>query len=892
MPLALGALLGAIIGGVAALLIVSIASIILFQQYKHRRLLAHTNAAGERRLSRYPGGHLSITDEDVARMPGTRAVFRRSMHTHYGRTPPFAQMTSMEELHPQTILKSLSKARVNDVDHGADNPESAIPHQSWPLPRRLTRSSARPTTKAQSLSVPPISEKAREAVRFVPAKRVSESLDQEPKKEEMVKAAPMEGKRQENGSPPATTSPGVILKPKPLFHDQGRRSVSHGTLSRLPGSRSTPAGLYVFDSVESKPKAMDKPRLPRSVSLSSQEPGLAPTQPVPPLPLEVQKIKSMRDLNARRGSGMSLPFSDRTSVVDDDASKVFSHIEADFASVSLVSRPTEESTIKDIGVDESNAKLWDPSDQENTNPVGAARPLNFRPQLNSQKSFRVSIQSSLPRSTSSGVSMSMLDHPWSRNASSASLSRDAQSAQAKSMLAVPGSAERKKSRRGVSPSSLLSHGSDFDIHEDVKRKRASDSVLNMISGNQGSPVSNVFNNRPSSIVTEKSFQWDALTSMLQVNSSTTAGGAKGHKRKTVRISQIHPALPSENPLAIVEQGEKLREPSVSIDAAKEAESHRTSFRPPSRSTFDPQLTPTPRSRNSHRNSNQNPYSPTLSMINLFQDEDDSSPESTISTPTRKPSVRRPSGAHPNRQRRIFDSPTTPIWPLPTTANDIATTTAQVTSDPEKPNIFRLSAQLNSQATNSEPRPISFLLPFPSPPRRLNVPNWRGPKSAIRGPRAPPSGFSAPPPRRSPAAFRGVGKVNGVSPGRDLRKSILALRRMNSEVNEVTARPGREQKRYLSMGGSESSALVEERDGKGGLQDEAVVEEGSEGKENRDVFRFGAARAKSVRGPRGMPEEGSARESPGTSKGIGVGVGLGLVQDSPGSLYGADGFLKE
>lgn len=278
-----------------------------------------------------------------------------------------------------------------------------------------------------------------------------------------------------------------------------------------------------------------------------------------------------------------------------------------------------------------------------------------------------------------------------------------------------------------------------------------------------------------------------------------------------------------------------------------------------------------------------PFSPTQFMMNLYR-ENDNSLDSEVETPTRKPTSRRvSSGTHPNRRKTIFDNPIPTVWPLPTPSTENH-------PDPEKlnNNIARLSTQSNDQDSNPDSRPPSFLLdfPWPQPPKPSAGSNWRGPKTPIRrigGPRAPPFRYISPNRRRSPIRS-GVGK-RSVSPVKDLRRSVAALRRMNSEVVNSGGRKSREHKRYLSIGESESSAIFEEDPSS---RSESRILFSQAQNAGGDENRLRANDKENLMGPTrdmrifgGMTKLGPP--SNGTNR---------VVESLTGSMYDGDGFLKE
>ncbi|KAL9132794.1 MAG: hypothetical protein Q9175_006032 [Cornicularia normoerica] len=867
MAISLALLVGIIVGAVG-LTSLTVILIVLGLRHKDKRLLSQINAPGERRLSGFhtdPSPIMSITDEDVARMPGTRASVHRSLHTPYNRNSLYTPMASRESLPRRAYIP---KVRTND----RDDHEPTTPQQSWPLPRRMTRADGTPLVKIPSSTVTPVTERSKKSLPSPP-----------PKDTRNAAGIPLEDVITSNGNLGVNGKDGDVTKassatdltPKPLFHGQYNSS-SQGMIAELA------------DGSKTEPRASRRiSQFARSKSMYTQEPGLAPPQPLPPLPFEITSKRLPRvkspEQSSRRASGGSL-FSEQTCILDDNWSKAFSQAGTHSTPTTLASAPIPTSTSKGLGQYELNHVVWDSTHQEGrASPMGAAKQV-FQPQLNTQRSFCASIQESLPRSKSSGLSLSMSLHGPSRAESRASPAKDPSSTNSKSRVAIPRSPENRRLRRGISPSSPLRRATDFTIHDDTKSKRASTSVLHAVSGNEGSPISESRNERPHSIATSNPLEWD-MESLPAAKPSTPKDRRSGHQRQTcTRTSNIFLVVPSPPKPTDIEEREEL--PQENPQPHNNTRPKQTTFRPPSRQAFNfaPQ-TALGLHRDNPRitDNNNSPFSPTQFMMNLYR-EDDTVPESEVDTPTRKPSSRRSSSTHPNRRKTMTDHPIPPVWPLPTpaTEND---------PDPEKPNnnatTSRQSTQSADQDTNPESRPTSLLLdfPWPQPPRISAGPNWREPKTPIRrigGPRPPPFRYISPNGRRSPTRS-GVGK-RSASPAKDLRRSVAALRRMNSEVVSSGARKSREHKRYLSIGESESSGIFEE-DISSRPESRIFFSQAQNAGGEDERLRVNGK--ENLMGPRDMRVFG------GVTKLGPPGNGTHRFEKSPnGSMYDGDGFLIE
>ncbi|KAL9594986.1 MAG: hypothetical protein Q9219_006714 [cf. Caloplaca sp. 3 TL-2023] len=839
------------IGGSALVIIACAGLIILWLRKKHTALLATTNRDTERSRA-----HLSITDEDVMRMPGTRRIRPSPYNQESGWVP----ISSRENVAKRGLAPNPA-----DVD-----PITGLP--PWPvrIPRRLKKTQSSPVVRVPLAALSPITERSTNNAATSPSLSKIASSDVENQKG-IVKDAD-----RTDGNPAPDASPGP-LTPKPLFHGQPR-SLSHGTLTGLSEkSNFTESVGMVSDKVVFP--GMEGAQLRRSSSLCSRRPGQPPSIPVPPLPFDLpanrrqQPGMSPSDASPQRISGMSLLSGD-TSLLDEMVSRGFSQADTDLTSINLTSPPASASPNHGLGISVGNSK-WNFSRVDRAaSPLSTAKARNVRPQISQQHSFRASIHNSLPRSASSGLSMSLLDHNSPNPKAFANL--------AKANLDAPGKIKRERSQRSRVPQgSPLSKVNVFKISEEMKSKRASTSILQVVSGNQVSPVKNPWTDRPISIATEDPFRWSPKSSMQPGKPS--AMKKTGHQRQKhpscVRISNIPTIIPSQQHLSAGLRSE-TRQPTISPLLKPITNKHpaRTSIRPPSTSTFNPQLPKgirsTPNSKTTTQPNNHNddtvnhPYSPTFSMIPLYEPPPSptSSSSSIASTPTRNPSLSRPPARnHPNRRHAIFPSangkhwppllsssitPTDPPTEVAAEAGKATTAEAATRTDineeqeqeqeedaspssypPPTPSSLFLSDSFPSPPipqSQQQPPPPSFPLfsppqqphashhppttsfppriPSPIKPTTTATTTTTKPRSSpLRGPRPlprtrilkPPPTFS--PTQRSSIRSRSRSRSRSGSPNTKLdmlRRSIVELRRMNSEVRHSSSVAEGE---YLSLG---------------------------------------------------------------------------------------------
>ncbi|KAI4182682.1 MAG: hypothetical protein L6R41_005826 [Letrouitia leprolyta] len=639
----------------AVVFILAIAGIIfLCLRKKHKTLLTAINRDTER-----PRAHMSITDEDVLRMPGMRRV----RPSPYGQQSGWIPVSSREN-----VVKRGLAPNPADID-----PTTGLP--PWPVrfPRNLKKTQSSPMVRVPLTALSPITERSTNNTAISPSLSkivTGDAENHEPSIKDIVKVD--DGKID---GPDSDTSP-YPLKPKPLFHGQPR-SFSHGTLTGLSEeSKFKDSAQDVSKRTENQ--GMEVVRLRRSASLCGQQPGQAPTIPVPPLPFELlanrrsRRMQAHPDASPQRMSGMSLLSGD-TSLLDEMTLRGFSQADTNLTSINMASPSGSIATNVGLGISNGSQSKWNFSRIDRAaSQLSATKAHNIRPQLNQQHSIRASIHNSIPRSASSGLSMSLLDH----NSPNAKVLPSATG----TTLAIPGKVGRGPSQRARIPQgSPLNTMNVFKISEDMNPKRASTSILQIVSGNQGSPIKNLWTDRPTSIATEDPFRWDPKTSMQpgKKPSAMKKSTYQRHKRQScVRISNIPVVIPSKCPSSFTSKNNR-QQPFISPLTSplpvlfrnqnqnyptRNSQLSAPAPPPPSTATFNPQLPKGIRTSTTTTSStdyyNNNTYSPTFSMIPLYEPPSptlsDSSTSSLASTPTHNPSLTRPA-RHPNRRRAIFPS---------------------------------------------------------------------------------------------------------------------------------------------------------------------------------------------------------------------------------------------
>ncbi|KAI4195623.1 MAG: hypothetical protein LQ350_007094 [Teloschistes chrysophthalmus] len=280
--------------------------------------------------------------------------------------------------------------------------------------------------------------------------------------------------------------------------------------------------------------------------------------------------------------------------------------------------------------------------------------------------------------------------------------------------------------------------------------------------------------------------------------------------------------------------------------------------PPSTQTFNPQLpkhTPNQSTTSSHNNNHtqnpESPYSPTFSMIPLYtspspspspprpnpktQSQTSLSPTSSSSSTTSTPSHRpapAPAARNPNRRRAVFGSSS--LWPPLLSSSITPLDPPTIPSPPPLKKQASQNAANGPKSGDEEDRQNhagQFLFNFPSPPlfpssfssshqltlHPTNPPNPPTTTSPPRGPRPLPNRHRSPSriakSTQSSSRLSPSPRNRSRSPQKPdlLRKSILELRRMNSEarVGGEGEEGRRGRRRWLSLGFDEEGGILEE-----------------------------------------------------------------------------------
>lgn len=760
--------MGILIGAVCVALIITILVIIMSQRVKHRKLMAQTDAAGERRLSRYPGGNVSITDEDVARMPGTAAALRSSLHASQKRSPTYLPMSSREEVDSRICANCITKQTVMARQCSTSERAPEIPLQN---PLRLKRANGHPMIELHSTSLGTAQELAKHSQSAADAN--VNALDGESgSRAKHVTDGPAEDEIAivRIHAMPKQNLPTL---PKPLFQEN-RKSISHGMLSDYMELQRQKKD----DTTACAPVKTDN--IPRSVSLCSQDASKPPSYPVPALPPAAVVTGRQRSVQRSQNSARHsfIGANARHHCLEAEAPKIESPTLVRSSVTSLTFSHPEllhyyTSGSPERFMDDSISPLKDIS--PGSGMIGRVPAL--KPSKSSPMSLRAGQRTSDTRSEKIGAARDRT-HPDNN----------------------PGVDE---ARQLTDPTRVKDpHISVFDFNLEVgigesacASKRSSISALQVISGNEPRQSQK----RPSSIAAKEQLKADAIHSVHERKTKRTA--PKSSDRNSGLDTSSSPNLALYR-APDAEAKTTVRQPRASeISTLRQPRVDAPSFRPPSRSTFDPQLM---HPLQSHRSSSGSarPHSRALAQLNDF-DDFGSSPGSELSTPTKRPNRHQPSASHPNRQRPIFDSSQFANWPLVNQQSTIKSS-AQVTTSHSDSNIFVLDEHMKA-LENQKPVPTnpSLLYRFPSPPSVISDSSNLEPmklklarKASVRGPRTPPhSSLANRCNRSSPviATPTSHGKRSSMDKAAsDLRKSVIALRRMNSSIPDYNSSPYKSQ----------------------------------------------------------------------------------------------------
>ncbi|KAI9822543.1 MAG: hypothetical protein M1827_000262 [Pycnora praestabilis] len=702
------------------------------------------------------------------------------------------------------------------------------------------------------------------------------------------------------GSPDIDTWPSAALKPKPLFdrsgdwNDEKRASdISHHDAYRSSidavdsrKSRSSSHQLPLYQPHSSPLNALQS----RAISMCSQSSGIVPNGPVPPLPSEAPRVdrNSGRKVSEERKSHRS-----STSSVESASSSILrlqgstpkSKVAGQYdvsnrASSSIFPENLGSSEVAPLDFDPLTARPDYKSDSTqikhgSIQSIGHENLHHFLLGRTSWERSPISTNTLGLRNTLDVQMARLSDAGQKRSKHCSKYSLDGgspitQPAPAHTARDRPYSSIDLSSRRNMSAGAI-----NADQSEDSGSKRSSQVALKDVSGNEKGPLHNLSHNNRTSILYGNIFQWEPNMTMQPGKPSALKGSTgskkKGHKRQNcVRISTQAPTILgaySSSPMPKVSEelpstptrNPRRPDPNLLVRAI---DLH-SSPGPPSSATFDPQFTtPINTSNRSSAGPADPQFSPTLSMVNYYHNLEGTHSEEDFFDPSRH-------SKHLSTGSSVFTSPSRPE----STQQQSTTVAADTIGHPKPQPQFTLSAlqtptppsALRGLKEPTPPHPTSPLLITPSHPANplTTAPPWshantRPISSPIRGPRTPPPKRNS---SRSPTSKRDSKRGSRSPPLKDLRKSVLALRRMNSEVADLG---GKHTDQYLGLG-------------VGG------VAQPPETWHSPDHTNFGS--------DWGSPPRVRGKEGRNGDGGMGMGTGSPVGRPSPThSLYDTEGFL--
>jgi len=748
-------------------------------RFRKKRRLGRSQAARVRRLSRYPGGNLSLTGSEVDGLPPFRSVHHgRFSRGPYGILGWSRAGESQDTLARRSCISNASRATttvtINRID--LHNTPSAI---SWPIHPPAAQTRGHTVASGKALPLSPIQERHYRSVADTPVQKVAP---------QNLLASGTIADHHDVETSNTTDGSRFIAENALRAH---RRSTSDGFLrpAKRPDHEVPKSGAISSDQLQ---EISQRPTRRRTLSLHSQSSGHVPThRPISPPPdiprySRVQTLRYHPGNNESRTSIRSLE-SASSSLYEDDIANDSRYKEDAVRSLALAYGVSEIPIVMDSG-NLLESKL---PPTEVTNCADTSTSANFKSHLRSNQFTRSNAHHRrLHRSPSSGLTPSLVDqHGPSRNASNASYFE----------------MTNKNTSRSTGPSSPQSSISGNNDNKDPPPQRqhdvsvlglgetvpmqGSNSILQDISGNRGSPsAEDTAESAPAS--PEEPFHWDTGGIIKPGKPSALKDRSEGHKRQShQRISFQPPPSPGSSTLAAMpeERGEgtnvlssSLVRPEFSITAPEYTIS---APRPPSVAVFEPQLEHHHVPQRQEQKAGGD-YSATMSVYNWYN-----SSEELEGTPTRKSSAER---TQYRQSQFIHNRPdSNSSWPLGR-SSQLDTELSWGDNDA----VASKDDTLQIPPFNSETF-ASFAPRFPEPQRK--PPEWRLPTSrTLRGPRAAP-------PRRTPTGrsphrqspLRQAVKPSSSSKGPpDVRSNIKELRRQNSEISDSDARLF---KQFLNMG---------------------------------------------------------------------------------------------
>ncbi|KAI9830347.1 MAG: hypothetical protein M1819_005728 [Sarea resinae] len=956
----------AVAAAVLLFVILSVVFVSCLHSRQKRQLEALNAEARQRRLSGYPGGHLSIDGETAETVQRPREALRRSTYSVYGSPAGWGVLSSRENIHDGPLLAGISRSLApwrSPKLHRPRRPQGIPPKPSSRIGfRKGSLGLAVPLKKFRGSPLSAITESPRTQATGSPKMNtlfeLPASLPSSPSQSPdslcngqpgpAIRAAKAEDFRHEE------------LKPEPLFGSRHHDSTQK--------HKSMPAALDEPKQHRAIPRPIQQQR---PLSLGGQQSREVSRESVPTLSRYTSL--SINGSNVPRSSYTSVSSAETvgSSIIHLRGSRPISELEPEPISIDLTSLLPPSADRNYSNRHESKTDMWrSPSVTGMRPPIGRSwmRSLHnqrlrgsVRGTLNDKNlqrasSERIASGNSQPSFVSLNRTASEHSHDGNLNSvrniyspisSSPFRSRDP-SASASPLV----STEDRSSQSPFSATRVSQLGSPSA----GRRANRSAIPLRSVSGNQSNPSPSRASSVRSSVAEGNPFHWDTVT--LQTGKPSALKGSprarKGHKRQNcVRISVQAPTvlgLGSSRPCTPMLE----EEPGSDMESPPQKQQQRSARsnpslmgprllpRPPSVSTFNPQIKnhqalSTPR-RSIERNFGDD--SPTFAEHNIYHSpgsylDESSTPRDDEEDPFGPSTNGSSPGGHCYRNHNhgsnifaqafspsSFETVATTTSPTPTSPSLFGFATPAHATAPA-PLKFQTLSDLKEPSTPSTIASSLLLSPRsgPPPPSQdvlASAPAWSpeqrpGAQAKTQASKAVSTGISttqkkeiiAPSDALSalpPSRHREIQKKEEEDRTEAVRASVLALRRMNSDVSIF----GSEKSiLYLNMGASSTSVNNENED-PSPLSSAATARDqsprptkmlrldggdavGVGGGGKRGSLKVDArSRDRKVQGPKGprTPSQSPLRKIQGASSPV-----RGSVRGTPGSLYDQDGFLK-
>lgn len=525
-------------------------TVMLLLRHKHKNAMSGRNP---KRLSGVPRARLSVSDGSYEEVPQPRTALRRSIQLPYDTSDDWDASGSKEQLPPIEPASMLSHSDRPSPNKRVRHIRDSFSGHSLLVPRTRRSRKIEKTIRLSSMPRSPLS-----AITEI-SNSTSDASPHTAGAELPTNMTPKRAtpviEEEESG---AVKRPVSTAWPLPV---QKRRSanVTDDMQFTMAGVDIPELNLPVEGQRPSP--LFSRPALShRSVSLSSQASGDAPEEPLPPLPsiAPTGRWPTRGDSKLRFSTTSTETAS--SSVLNHGRSPVPSATE--FSAVNLMSPAI---TFDSHGSRTYEPRdRWEPSAVTLGSPPGKQTMRSFRHGQTSRGSVRGSIGSQpLYRNTNSRGTLgpardSLRSYRETFSTSSSGQSNGAPAvAHRRNSLSLNGSTDALLARSSLDDSDFTPGPAVVDTsrqrHSMFERPSGADpfaTVLRDVSGNQPSPMRGTMPTRPASVPNANVFQWDCQS--LQTGRSAAMKApivsGKGHKRQNcVRISNLpNPAANSKN----------------------------------------------------------------------------------------------------------------------------------------------------------------------------------------------------------------------------------------------------------------------------------------------------------------------------------------------------------